>query len=78
MHDKVLALLYVYLETVLLQISLVFFLSTISLPSLQKLNIVTSLQRVEPAIPLNSVVFFSLSLSLSLSCGLIILCDVAF
>lgn len=74
MHDKVLALLYVYLETVLLQICLVFFLSTISLPSLQKLNIVTSLQRVQPAIPLNSVVFFSLSLS----CGLIILRDVAF
>lgn len=47
MHDKVLALLYVYLETVLLQICLVFFLS---------------LQGVEPAIPLNSVVFFSLSL----------------
>ena len=78
MHDKVLALLYVYLETVLLQICLVFFLSTISLPSLQKLNIVTSLQRVEPAIPLNSGVFLSLSLSLSLSCGLIILRDVAF
>lgn len=58
MHDKVLALPHVYLETVLLQICLGFFLSTISLPSLQKLNIVTSLRRVEPAIPLNSVVFF--------------------
>lgn len=75
MHDKVLALLHVYLETVHLQICLVFFLSTISLPSLQKLNIVTSLQRVESAIPLNSVVFFFF---LSLSCGLIILRNVAF
>ena len=76
MHEKVLALPHVYLETVLLQICLGFFLSTISLPSLQKLNIVTSLRRVEPAIPLNSGVFCFFFLSLS--CSLIILHDVAF
>lgn len=43
MHDKVLALLYVYLETVLLQICLVFFLSTISLPSLEQCGVFLSL-----------------------------------